>query len=93
MLVSIFLHFIFVLVPVYWVRLLGRLLMVPVVAGISYEIIQWAGRSESACANFFSRPGLALQKLTTKELTDSMIEVAIASVQAVIPENANEDIW
>ena len=83
MLVSIFLHFIFVLVPFYWVRLLGRLLMVPVVAGISYEIIQWAGRSESACANFFSRPGLALQKLTTKEPTEDMAEVAIKAVEAV----------
>ena len=83
MLVSIFLHFIFVLVPVYWVRLLGRLLMVPVVAGISYEIIQWAGRSESACANFFSKPGLALQKLTTKEPTEDMAEVAIKAVEAV----------
>ena len=50
MLVSIFLHFIFVLVPFYWVRLFGRLLMVPVVAGISFEIIQWAGRSDSKLA-------------------------------------------
>ena len=83
MLVSIFLHFIFVLVPVYWVRLLGRLLMVPVVAGISYEIIQWAGRSQSACANFFSKPGLALQKLTTREPTEDMAEVAIKAVEAV----------
>ena len=83
MLVSIFLHFIFVLVPVYWVRLVGRLLMVPVVAGISYEIIQWAGRSESACANFFSKPGLALQKLTTREPTEDMAEVAIKAVEAV----------
>ena len=83
MLVSIFLHFIFVLVPVFWVRLAGRLLMVPVVAGISYEIIQWAGRSESACANFFSKPGLALQKLTTKEPTPDMAEVAIRAVEAV----------
>lgn len=52
MLVSIFLHFIFVLVPFYWVRLFGRLLMVPVVAGISFEIIQWAGRSDSKLADF-----------------------------------------
>ena len=63
MLVSIFLHFIFVLVPFYWVRLFGRLLMVPVVAGISFEIIQWAGRSDSKLADFFSKPGLAMQKL------------------------------
>ena len=68
MLVSIFLHFIFVLVPFYWVRLFGRLLMVPVVAGISFEIIQWAGRSDSKLADFFSKPGLAMQKLTTLSL-------------------------
>ena len=83
MLVSIFLHFIFVLVPTYWIRLAGRLLMVPVVAGISYEIIQWAGRSNSACARFFSKPGLALQKLTTREPTPDMAEVAIKAVEAV----------
>ena len=72
MLVSIFLHFIFVLVPFYWVRLFGRLLMVPVVAGISFEIIQWAGRSDSKLADFFSKLGLAMQKLTTKEPTADM---------------------
>ncbi|MBQ9064999.1 MAG: DUF1385 domain-containing protein [Blautia sp.] len=83
MLVSIFLHFICVLVPTYWIRLAGRLLMVPVVAGISYEIIQWAGRSNSACARFFSKPGLALQKLTTREPTPDMAEVAIKAVEAV----------
>lgn len=83
MLVSIFLHFIFVLVPFYWVRLFGRLLMVPVVAGISFEIIQWAGRSDSKLADFFSKPGLAMQKLTTKEPTADMVEVAIRAVEAV----------
>ena len=56
MLVSIFLHFVFVLVPFYWVRLLGRLLMVPVVAGISFEMIQWAGRSDNKIASFLSKP-------------------------------------
>ncbi len=83
MLVSILLHFIFVLVPVFWVRLLGRLLMVPVVAGISFELIQWAGRSNSSVACFFSKPGLAMQKLTTKEPTEDMAEVAIKAVEAV----------
>lgn len=83
MLVSIFLHFIFVLVPFYWVRLFGRLLMVPVVAGISFEIIQWAGRSDGKLADFFSKPGLAMQKLTTKEPTADMAEVAIRAVEAV----------
>lgn len=83
MIVSIFLHFIFVLVPFYWARLGGRLLMVPVVAGISFEIIQWAGRTDNKVADFFSKPGMAMQKLTTKEPTEDMVEVAITAVEAV----------
>ena len=83
MLVSIFLHFIFVLVPFYWVILLGRLLMVPVVAGISFEMIQWAGRTDNKLACLLSKPGLAMQKLTTIEPTEDMVEVAIAAVEAV----------
>ena len=83
MIVSIFLHFIFVLVPVYWVRLFGRLLMVPIVAGISFEIIQWAGRTDTKFADMMSKPGLAMQKLTTKEPTADMVEVAIKAVEAV----------
>ena len=83
MLVSIFLHFVFVLVPSYPARLFGRLLMVPVVAGVSYEIIQWAGRTNSRFALIVSQPGLALQRLTTKEPTPDMAEVAIAAVEAV----------
>lgn len=83
MLVSIFLHFIFVLVPGYWVRLLGRLLMVPVVAGISFEIIQWAGRTDNKFAKIMSMPGFAMQKLTTIEPTEDMVEVAIKAVEAV----------
>ena len=83
MLVSIFLHFIFVMVPVYWVRLFGRLLMVPVVAGISFEIIQWAGRTDNKFACMMSKPGLAMQRLTTKEPTPDMAEVAIKAVEAV----------
>lgn len=83
MLVSIVLHFVFVLVPFYWVRLFGRLLMVPVVSGISFEIIQWAGRTDSKLADLMSKPGLAMQKLTTIEPTPDMVEVAIAAVEAV----------
>ena len=83
MLVSIVLHFVFVLVPVYWVRLFGRLLMVPVVAGISFEIIQWAGRTDSKFADIMSKPGLAMQKFPTKEPTADMAEVAIKAVEAV----------
>ena len=83
MIVSIFLHFIFVLVPVYWARLFGRLLMIPIVAGVSFEIIQWAGRSNSKAARFFSAPGLAMQRFTTIEPTPDMAEVAIKAVEAV----------
>ena len=83
MLVSIFLHFIFVLVPSYWLRLFGRLLMVPIVSGISFEIIQWAGRTDSKFALMMSKPGMAMQKFTTKEPTADMAEVAIKAVEAV----------
>ena len=60
-----------------------RILLVPVVAGISYEFIRLAGSSESRIVSILSRPGMMLQHLTTKEPDDSMIEVAIASVEAV----------
>lgn len=83
MVVSIIFHFFFVFVPFFWVRMLGRLLLIPVIAGVSYEFIQWAGRSSNPVVCFLSKPGLALQKLTTKEPTPDMVEVAIAAVEAV----------
>ena len=61
----------------------ARLLLVPVIAGISYEFIRLAGRSDSKVVAVLSKPGLALQKLTTREPEDDMIECAIASVEAV----------
>ncbi len=64
-------------------RIVIRLLLVPVIAGCAYEFIRLAGRSENALVSLLSRPGLALQKLTTREPDDSMIEVGIASVEAV----------
>lgn len=60
-----------------------RLLLIPVVAGISYEILKLAGRSNNIFMRIISAPGLLLQKLTTKEPDDDMIEVAIAAVEAV----------
>ena len=78
------------LVPGYWVRLFGRLLMVPIVSGVSFELIQWAGRTDSRLADILSKPGLAMQKLTTKEPDDSMIEVAIQAVEAVFDWRAYE---
>lgn len=64
-------------------RIIIRLLLVPVIAGVAYEFIRLAGRSENRLVNLLSKPGMALQKLTTKEPDDSMIEVGIASVEAV----------
>lgn len=65
------------------VKILSRVLIVPFIAGISYEFIRLAGKSESKVVDFISKPGLWMQGLTTKEPDDSMIEVAIASVGAV----------
>lgn len=64
-------------------QLLYRLLFIPVIAGVSYEFIRIAGRSENKLVNILSKPGLALQKITTAEPEDEMIEVGIASVEAV----------
>ena len=76
--------FMFVNTDLMWLRLLSRLLLIPVIAGVSYEFIRYAGRHENACANALSSPGLWLQRLTTLEPDDDMIEVAIKSVEGVI---------
>lgn len=70
-----------------------RLLLMPLVAGISYEIIKFAGRSTSRFMQFVSMPGLALQHFTTNEPDDSQIEVAIAALQNVLVEDTNADKW
>ena len=82
MIVSVVL-FIFIRVDNPLLRLGLRLLLIPVIAGISYEFIRLAGRSENPIVKLLSVPGLLLQKLTTKEPTEDMIEVAIKSVEAV----------
>ncbi len=64
-------------------RIVVRLLLVPVIAGCAYELIRLAGRSDCIWIRLISMPGMALQKLTTKEPDDDMIEVGIASVEAV----------
>lgn len=70
-----------------------RLLFLPLVAGISYEIIKFAGRSTNKYITWLNEPGKWLQRLTTREPDDSQIEVAIASLKAVIPENEEDDLW
>ena len=67
-----------------WLRLLYRVLLVPLVAGISYEFIKFAGKYDNAVANILSKPGLWVQRLTTKEPTEDMVEVAIKAVEGVL---------
>ena len=83
MIVSIFI-FMFIRVDQMLLKMVLRILLIPVVAGISYEFIRLAGRSESKIMNILSRPGLCLQYLTTREPDDEMLEVAIASVEGVM---------
>lgn len=72
-------------------RVVVRIALLPVIAGISYEILKLAGRSDNALVNLFSKPGLAIQRLTTKEPDDGMIEVAIQAVEAVFDWRAYEE--
>ena len=85
MLISIFI-FTFLGWPSLWERILSRILLMPVVAGISYEIIRFAGKHmDKPWVRTAILPGLALQKLTTRQPDDDQIEVAIASLKAVLP--------
>lgn len=74
-------------------NVLVRLLLMPVVAGVSYEIIKFAGKSKNKCIMLLNKPGMWLQRLTTREPDDSQIEVAIMALKAVIPENGEDDRW
>ena len=73
----------FIRVKMWWLRLLIRLLLIPVIAGVSYEFIQWAGNTDAKIAYYLSKPGLWMQALTTREPERDMVEVAIASVEHV----------
>ena len=76
-----------------WVRIGLRLLLLPVVVAISYEIIKLAGRYDNIVTRIVSAPGKALQRLTTRELDDEMIDTAIEALKLVIPEDAGEAQW
>ncbi len=85
---------VFIGVNVWWINLLIRLALVPLIGGISFEILRFTGRHDkNPVCKVFIAPGLWLQRFTTREPNDSMIEVAIAAMSAVIPENTKEDIW
>ena len=76
-----------------WQRVLFSLCLLPVIMGVSYELIRIAGRYTNACTRILSAPGLWLQRITTKEPDDSMIECAIAAMTPCIPENLEDDEW
>ncbi len=73
----------FINVDTIWMRVLVRLALLPFIAGVSYEMIKWAGNSDKLFISVLSKPGLWMQELTTKEPDEDMIEVAIASVEAI----------
>lgn len=73
-------------------RIVSRVVLLPVVAGVSYEVLKWFGRSESTFAKVCMYPGLKLQRLTTSTPDASQVEVAIAALKAVLP-NGEDDRW
>ena len=82
MMISI-LFFMVIRVDTIWLRAVSRIVLVPVIAGVSYEFLRIAGRSDFWLVNLISKPGLWMQELTTKEPTPDMVEVAIAAVERV----------
>ncbi|HZK29297.1 MAG TPA: DUF1385 domain-containing protein [Clostridia bacterium] len=76
-----------------WINILIRLALLPLVAGISYELIHLAGSHDNVFTRTLVKPGLALQLLTTAEPDHGMMEVAIEATKAVIPDNPDDDLW
>ncbi len=89
--------FVFTVVGVPWnnifVRMGFKLLLLPVIVGIAYELIRLAGRYDNIATRIISAPGLWVQRITTSEPDDKQIECAIAALEAVLPENSEEDRW
>ena len=75
------------------VMIVFKLLLLPVIVGITYEINQWCGRTDNAFTRALSAPGMWMQNFTTNEPDDSMIEVAIKAVEAVLPQQEGADRW
>ena len=76
-----------------WKRILVGLAMLPLIVGISYEFIRLAGNRDNLFTKILSAPGLAMQRITTREPDDSMIEIAIAALTPCIPQDKQEDVW
>ena len=75
------------------VMVVFKLMLLPIVVGITYEINRWCGRTDNWFTRLLSAPGMWMQNFTTNEPDDSMIEVAISAVQAVLPEKEGADRW
>ena len=76
-----------------WARTGLKLLVLPIIVGISYEINRWVGRHDNILSSILSWPGKQMQRITTNEPDDSMIECAIRALELVIPEEAGSDKW
>lgn len=83
----------FVPFTVTWKRILASVILLPLIVGISYECIRLAGNHDNLFTRILSAPGLAMQRITTREPDDSMIEIAIAAMKPCIPEDKEEDRW
>ena len=92
LLVSIFVMC-FVPFTVTWQRIVASLVLLPLVVGVSYECIRLAGNNDNLFTRILSAPGLAMQRITTREPDDSMIEIAIAAMKPCIPADKSEDKW
>ncbi|MBQ8262195.1 MAG: DUF1385 domain-containing protein [Lachnospiraceae bacterium] len=90
MIISVILFF-FIRVEAVWLKLLLRLLLIPVIAGISYEVLRIAGKFDNLLVRIISAPGLWLQRLTTREPEEEMVEVAIAAIEKVFDWEAFEE--
>lgn len=83
----------FVPFTVTWQRVVASLALLPLIVGISYECIRLAGNNDNLFTKILSAPGLAMQRITTREPDDSMIEVAIAALRECIPADKADDKW
>ena len=83
----------FVPFTVTWQRIVASLILLPLVVGVSYECIRLAGNHDNFFTKILSAPGLAMQRITTREPDDSMIEIAIAALTPCIPQDKTEDKW
>ena len=98
LIVSIFVTFIIDwifpwLKTVLWLRTIIKILLVPFICGLGYELIKICGKYDNVITKIVAAPGLWIQRITVKEPDDSMIEIAIAAMNEVIPENMQEDKW